>query len=264
MTPSREYRLGVAEIYGKSGRKLQSITHSTIVQLRATERGRLEPLDIVTVQMPVRLTDRTGFVYFVERGGLVKIGHTRDLRRRLATLRSSGIHAGIADAGVSLLGVEPGTVALEGARHAQFAAARQVGEWFIPTAELRAHIRSLWPEPSDVEHCVFAWNHLKDWFNGLENIFSLPGFAEQAAGSGLTFVTPIDVGRVLQVSGLAIDDVEIEQAAEDSGYEPRDLFQEVIDSVPGDRDVWLRMMAAIREALCASVPAQDSSTAVLQ
>src|ERR1039458_2410411 len=84
-------------------------------------------------------------VYYAMRDGLIKIGTTTQIRRRLA---AQGID--------ELLAVEPGSFDLETERHAQFAEhklSRRRGtgrgrgsgpaEWFRPGGDLMAHIEAL-------------------------------------------------------------------------------------------------------------------------
>lgn len=77
-----------------------------------------------------------GWVYFVEAGGMIKIGHSRRLAKRLQVLRSSN------PAGAKLLGVIPADRSAEGGVHARFQHLRQSGEWFTDAPELRAYIAS--------------------------------------------------------------------------------------------------------------------------
>lgn len=74
---------------------------------------------------------RLELVYYIQRDGLVKIGHTACLRTRMKSLRPD-----------ELLAIEPGTRDLETQRHRQFAAFRagRSREWFKPAAQLLGHI----------------------------------------------------------------------------------------------------------------------------
>lgn len=72
-------------------------------------------------------------VYYVMRGGLIKIGTTANFAERMRALDPDEV-----------LATEPGGRDLEKARHKQFAALlakRQ--EWFTPGPELREHIETL-------------------------------------------------------------------------------------------------------------------------
>lgn len=75
-----------------------------------------------------------GWVYFAEAGGMIKIGHSRRLAKRMQALRSSN------PAGAKLLGVIPGSSAAEGGVHERFEHLRQSGEWFASAPELREFI----------------------------------------------------------------------------------------------------------------------------
>lgn len=70
-------------------------------------------------------------VYFLYSAGLVKIGYTGDIFKRLAELKSmGGAHA-------ELIGVVPGTRQLEKSLHRIFKSDRQRGEWFQISDEIR-------------------------------------------------------------------------------------------------------------------------------
>ncbi len=72
------------------------------------------------------------FVYYMRIGNRVKIGWTRNLPSRLATLNPE-----------ELLVVEPGNRLLEMVRHDQFADLRTHGEWFRLEQPLIDHIEEL-------------------------------------------------------------------------------------------------------------------------
>ena len=65
-----------------------------------------------------------GFVYFVRRGDLVKIGYSTDIRTRLRNLELMG------GSEFDEIVVSVGTRAQETKYHRQFAALRTTGEWF--------------------------------------------------------------------------------------------------------------------------------------
>ncbi|WZO42602.1 GIY-YIG nuclease family protein [Microbacterium sp. LWO13-1.2] len=71
-------------------------------------------------------------VYYIRYDRRVKIGTSRRPRQRLASIRHE-----------ELLAFERGGRPVEQRRHREFAAAREGGEWFTLTADLRAHIRTL-------------------------------------------------------------------------------------------------------------------------
>jgi hypothetical protein len=70
-------------------------------------------------------------VYYAGRDGLIKIGTSMNVQRRMQELETE------------LLASEPGSRELEMARHQQFAATHSHGEWFRPSAELRQHIATI-------------------------------------------------------------------------------------------------------------------------
>ena len=70
-------------------------------------------------------------VYFIQAsGGLIKIGCTRDLRKRWANLRT------LIPVDLTLLGSIPGYRDIEHALHVRFEASRVHGEWFKPSPEI--------------------------------------------------------------------------------------------------------------------------------
>lgn len=75
---------------------------------------------------------RIDVVYYLRYDKRVKIGTSRQPRRRLARIRHD-----------ELLAFEHGDRVREQQRHRQFASAREGGEWFTLTPEIRAHIAAL-------------------------------------------------------------------------------------------------------------------------
>lgn len=71
-------------------------------------------------------------VYYIRRGGFIKIGTTVDPRSRFTELRPDEI-----------LAYEPGSYAEEAARHKRFMHLRHSGEYFRDDPELRDHIEHL-------------------------------------------------------------------------------------------------------------------------
>lgn len=72
----------------------------------------------------------TGLVYYIQQrrqGGLIKIGFTKDVNRRLATLETAS------SIGLRLLLVRPGTQREQLSLHKRFARDRVKGEWFKPS-----------------------------------------------------------------------------------------------------------------------------------
>lgn len=89
----------------------------------------------------------TGWVYFAEAGGMIKIGHSRRLAKRMQVLRSSN------PAGASLLGVIPGDASLEASVHALFEDQRTTGEWFADSPALRCYIAKNC-DPIEARHAI--------------------------------------------------------------------------------------------------------------
>lgn len=78
-----------------------------------------------------RMAPQPGYVYYLEVGGLIKIGHTR----------SPGQRGGQYPPTAVLLAIHPGTRADERAAHKQFAAYLETGrEWFMDCAEIRTRV----------------------------------------------------------------------------------------------------------------------------
>lgn len=87
---------------------------------------------------------RDHVVYFVERGGLVKIGTTCKLGNRIASLnRGDSAIPGMIVSPVNQLAVMPGGRAVERSIHATFAKLRHAGEWFVLEEPLLGFIRAL-------------------------------------------------------------------------------------------------------------------------
>lgn len=75
---------------------------------------------------------RIHVVYYLRYAERVKIGTSWRPRQRLASIRHD-----------ELLAFERGDRSVEQARHRQFAALREGGEWFTFTGDLRAHVAAL-------------------------------------------------------------------------------------------------------------------------
>lgn len=92
--------------------------------------GRPEPADATTDARPQTKPPRAGTVYYLELNGLIKIGWTSDLQRRMKDYTPG-----------SLLAAQPGTRADEKRIHRMFAAHRTHGaEWYAPVPSIRHHI----------------------------------------------------------------------------------------------------------------------------
>jgi T5orf172 domain. len=85
-------------------------------------------------------------VYYVLHGGLVKIGTSTNLKRRLESLQPEG-----------LLAVEPGDVRVERSRHREFAEWHSHGEWFLPSSPLEAHMERLRAEHAELLSRYADW-----------------------------------------------------------------------------------------------------------
>lgn len=77
----------------------------------------------------------TGFVYFMRAGGFVKIGFSKNPRRRKCNIGSGSPFD------VVLAAYFPGTERDEADLHSRFRPARQKGEWFKSCAEIEALIQ---------------------------------------------------------------------------------------------------------------------------
>jgi len=73
-------------------------------------------------------------VYFVEGAGLIKIGVSKDVEKRIASLKNGS------PVPLTLLGYIQGSRALEAELHERFADIRDHGEWFQATDVLRQYI----------------------------------------------------------------------------------------------------------------------------
>lgn len=83
-------------------------------------------------------------VYFVRRGGLVKIGTTRELQSRLRGIEGSTAQGIAGMTGrVEVLAVMPGGEAVERAMHEMFAGLRYAKEWFFYEQPLVAFVEAV-------------------------------------------------------------------------------------------------------------------------
>jgi len=78
----------------------------------------------------------TGIVYFIqaEIGGLIKIGYTIDLDKRLRTVQA---HSSVP---AKVIGTMRGSYEIEQEIHSKFASFRKHGEWFVPSDSLLSFI----------------------------------------------------------------------------------------------------------------------------
>lgn len=104
------------------------------VVIYRTIRGVLDPMLDDAEEAVARLVQMTpwreeGWVYYIRRGDLIKIGHTVNLHKRMTDLMPDAV-----------LAVEPGPQQLESMRHVQFKASRHRNEYFRPDDDLLRHI----------------------------------------------------------------------------------------------------------------------------
>jgi hypothetical protein len=101
--------------------------------IRGERLSDLAVESITRARTAKRLTrNRPGSIYYLLVGGLVKIGFTTDVYRRMMQYPPNS----------ELLALHPGTPALEKEMHQDFSRHLAEGrEWFHPNAELDAHIQ---------------------------------------------------------------------------------------------------------------------------
>ena len=103
--------------------------------------GRVATLaerDRADVKQMDRIHPRHGLCYFIGcEEGLVKIGHSRQVSRRLAQLRA------VSPFPLKLLATATGGAEREAYYHSRFAADRRSGEWFERSAAIEAEIARL-------------------------------------------------------------------------------------------------------------------------
>ena len=97
--------------------------------------GRRKPAPEPPPRVPL-LSEREGYVYFIESAGLVKIGWSEEPEARLATLRIASATP------TALIAAIPGSPLLEREIHDEYAEYRCHGEWFALPAETVESLRS--------------------------------------------------------------------------------------------------------------------------
>lgn len=91
-----------------------------------------------------RVSAPKSFVYFMEREGMVKIGVSKNVDKRVREVsRGSAMPKGMTVGPVRLLGTIPGAYAEEKALHRQLWRYRVGGEWFRYEDAVKAHIAQL-------------------------------------------------------------------------------------------------------------------------
>lgn len=99
-----------------------------ILAVRMMEQHREQETERKRINPPIET------VYYVQVGNRIKIGYTTSLANRVRAYPP----------GSRLLAYEPGGLALEAQRHAQFGADLDAGrEWFRPSEPLLAHIEQI-------------------------------------------------------------------------------------------------------------------------
>jgi hypothetical protein len=77
------------------------------------------------------------WVYFIYSGGLMKIGYTTDIHRRLIEIKATSGHP------VELIAIVPGGQKFETTLHRMFKSRKTRGEWFRPSPEIRRFLACL-------------------------------------------------------------------------------------------------------------------------
>jgi len=105
---------------------------------RELASGLIDPADIAS---KVRITGPKQVVYFMERDGMVKIGISKDVSKRMKQVsKGSSMIPGMTLGPVTLLGTMPGGRDQEFKLHRQFRHLRVDGEWFHLTDEIKDYI----------------------------------------------------------------------------------------------------------------------------
>lgn len=105
-----------------------NVDDRVILAVRAMEQSRAQQAERKRHSTTVEV------VYYAQVGHRIKIGYTTNLASRIRSYPP----------GTRLLAYEPGDLAVEAQRHAQFADDLEAGrEWFAPSERLIAHINSI-------------------------------------------------------------------------------------------------------------------------
>jgi hypothetical protein len=128
-------------------------------------------------------------VYFAQRrkGGLIKIGYSRNVKPRMQTIRAKAI------------GAVPGAREVEKKLHKQFAHLRVRGEWFRPDEDLMEYIstRAQKHEP-DLTDIQTAIRVPDSWLEDLDKL------AEQMSEPGSRHVMRSEVMRMAIRRGIVV------------------------------------------------------------
>lgn len=109
---------------------------------RAMERMRHE----MTMDDVIQRYEEESFVYFIEAGDYIKIGHSRDPMGRLSQIRKGrgvALPDDLDPSGARILAVEQGGMFEEKKLHRRFTIHRAAGEWFKKNDRLTHYIKSL-------------------------------------------------------------------------------------------------------------------------
>lgn len=117
-------------------------------ELRDSKPGNpIEKLqEMTTMDDLIRREISESFVYFIEAGDFIKIGHSRDPIIRLGDVRKRAgmkIPDGLDTSRARILAVEQGTHTYESRLHRRFAEYRVAGEWFKKNDRLAHYIQSI-------------------------------------------------------------------------------------------------------------------------
>lgn len=136
---------------GRTGGELRNLSdpdEDTVRMAVRVGRARYERIRAQAPQQPRRTSARenaNGWIYYIRRSAMVKIGTTVNLRTRMAALLPEEV-----------LAVEPGSHAKEAELHRRFRALRVPGqrEWFYAGRELQVHVEEVLdangPPPADL------------------------------------------------------------------------------------------------------------------
>jgi len=119
-------------MYEPSPPAVVQMAEQTAEQLIDTARQAYSELERPTVPRKAKIQNAVAGVYFLraQGTGLVKIGYSQDIRKRMATASVWCPHQ------LELIAVIPGGRKRESAIHSHLISSRVIGEWFRETPEL--------------------------------------------------------------------------------------------------------------------------------